>query len=302
LRAIETTSLSKQFGSTQALNNISIHVNQGEIYGFLGLNGAGKTTLIQILLGMIKPNTGSVKLFEHKLDTNFHFWNKVGYLVETPYSYPNLSVIENLIVYYQLRKLKDKSLIDTVVDRLKLNAYAHIKANHLSLGNQQRLGLAKALFHKPELLILDEPINGLDPEGIVEVRELLLDFARNGSTVFLSSHILGEISKVANRIAIIHQGRLVNELTTSQLINQQQRKLIVKTTSNADALMSLGKAGIGATINNANEIEIIEPSILDSPEQICTLLVSNGTPPTEIYLWKEDLEHYFLRTIKQSQE
>jgi ABC-2 type transport system ATP-binding protein len=222
------------------LNNISIHVNQGEIYGFLGLNGAGKTTLIQILLGMIKPNTGSVKLFEHKLDTNFHFWNKVGYLVETPYSYPNLSVIENLKVYYQLRKLKDKSLIDTVVDRLKLNAYAHIKANHLSLGNQQRLGLAKALFHKPELLILDEPINGLDPEGIVEVRELLLDFARNGSTVFLSSHILGEISKVANRIAIIHQGRLVNELTTSQLINLQQRKLIVKTTSNADALMSLG--------------------------------------------------------------
>jgi ABC-2 type transport system ATP-binding protein len=95
---------------------------------------------------------------------------------------------------------------------------------------------------------------------------------------------------------------LVNELTTSQLINQQQRKLIVKTTNNADALMSLGKAGIGATINNANEIEIIEPSILDSPEQISTLLVSNGTPPTEIYLWKEDLEHYFLRTIKQSQE
>lgn len=301
MTTIETSSLSKQFGSTKALDDISIHVNQGEIYGFLGLNGAGKTTLIRILLGMIRANRGSVSLFNLKLSPRFPLWNKIGYLVETPYSYPNLSVVENLKVYYHLRQLRDPSLIDSIIEKLKLGAYADVKAIHLSLGNQQRLGLAKALMHKPELLILDEPINGLDPEGIVEVRELLLDYARHGSTVFLSSHILGEISRVANRIAIINNGRLVNELTTSQLIQELNRTLVVNTKDNLNTLKYLNESGFQAKINSSNKIEVEGPSAFNEPEQISALLVQKGIPLTELYLWEEDLEHYFLRKIKQPQ-
>ena len=213
MEIISTKSITKYFGATAALDTISIQVNQGEIYGFLGLNGAGKTTLIRVLLGMIKPDTGNVNLFGKTLTASFNQWNDIGYLVETPYSYPNLSVAENLKVYYQLRQLSNPKIIPDIITKLKLSPYAHTQAKHLSLGNQQRLGLAKALMHEPKLLILDEPINGLDPEGIVEVRNLLREFAHKGSTIFLSSHILGEISKIANRIAIIHKGKLIQEVT-----------------------------------------------------------------------------------------
>ncbi len=217
MEIISTKSITKRFGTTAALDNISIHVNQGEIYGFLGLNGAGKTTLIRVLLGMIKPDKGYLALFGKTLAANFDQWNDIGYLVETPYSYPNLTVAENLKVYYHLRQLSKPKLIADSITKLKLTQYAHTKAKHLSLGNQQRLGLAKALMHEPKLLILDEPINGLDPEGIVEVRNLLKELAHKGTTILLSSHILSEISKIANRIAIIHNGRLIQELTTKEL-------------------------------------------------------------------------------------
>ncbi|HEX5002621.1 MAG TPA: ATP-binding cassette domain-containing protein, partial [Bacteroidia bacterium] len=213
MEIITTTSLTKYFGTTAATDNISVHVNEGEIYGFLGLNGAGKTTLIRMLLGMIKPDSGSVRLFGKPVSRDFDIWNEVGYLVETPHGYPNLSVNENLQVYYQLRRLKKPAWVDEIICKLKLEKYRHKKEKFLSLGNKQRLGLAKALVHQPKLLILDEPINGLDPEGIVEVRSLLLELAAKGTTIFLSSHILGEISKLAHRIGIIHRGRLVKELT-----------------------------------------------------------------------------------------
>ncbi len=193
---IETNNITKRFGSIVAADNISIHIREGEIYGFLGLNGAGKTTLIRMMLGMIKPDSGTITLFNQKLTSNFNQWNDIGYLVETPYSYPNLSVYENLRVVYKLRRLTHPKVIDDIIEKLKLTKYRNIKVNALSLGNQQRLGLAKALIHKPKLLILDEPINGLDPEGIVEVRELLLELASNGSTIFLSSHIL--VSRIFN--------------------------------------------------------------------------------------------------------
>lgn len=165
MELIATEVLTKIYGPTTAVDEVSIRVQEGETYGFLGLNGAGKTTLIRMLLGMIRPDRGEVRLFGQTLDSSFKAWNDIGYLVETPYSYPNLSVLENLKVYYHLRQLHDPGLITRIMDRLKLGVYRDRKAAHLSLGNQQRLGLAKALMHEPKLLILDEPINGLDPRG-----------------------------------------------------------------------------------------------------------------------------------------
>ncbi len=298
---IKTDTLSKFFGTTPASDNISIHVKEGEIYGFLGLNGAGKTTLIRMLLGMIKPDKGNICLFGKQLTPQFDQWNDIGYLVETPYSYPNLSVTENLQVYYKLRQLTNPKLIDDIIGKLKLTNYKDKKAKVLSLGNQQRLGLAKALMHKPKLLILDEPINGLDPEGIVEVRALLIDLANNGSTVFLSSHILGEISKVANRVGIIHEGKLIKELTTKELDDQLIKKILVTTADNTKAVQQLLNSNYQAVLTNNNEIEVMNCEAISNPENISKLLTEKNLPPKQVYLFTEDLEMYFLRTIRSKE-
>lgn len=302
MQIIQTYSLYKHFGDTTAAHDISIHVSQGEIYGFLGLNGAGKTTLIRMLLGMIRPDRGNIQLFGQELHRSFDRWNDVGYLVETPFSYPQLTVVENLRVYYKLRQLNNPGLMEQILNQLKLDKYRNTRAKALSLGNQQRLGLAKALLHRPMLLILDEPTNGLDPEGIVEVRKLLLDLAQNGSTILLSSHILGEISKVANRIGIVHEGTLIQEMTTQELSGRLNRKLLVQTTDNAHALQLLHTAGFSALANEEAEIEISSPEATMHPERIAALLVGKGVSLRKLNVFSEDLEMYFLRTIRNTAE
>ncbi|MBL7932350.1 MAG: ABC transporter ATP-binding protein, partial [Bacteroidia bacterium] len=273
-------------------------VNRGEIYGFLGLNGAGKTTVIRMLLGMIKPSGGSIRMFGQTLDSGFRQWNKIGYLVEAPYSYPKLTVYENLKVYFELRSLKDTSYIDRIIDRLKLTPYKHRRAGQLSLGNQQRLGIAKALFHDPELLILDEPINGLDPEGIVEIRNLLKELASNGTTIFISSHILSEMARIADRIGIIHHGNLLNELQTTELSELLVSKLILSTDNNRRAKDLLIQNGYSALENELGEIELMDDQICKHPESISRLLMSEGIYPKKLLVVNEDLEQFFLRTIK----
>jgi ABC-2 type transport system ATP-binding protein len=296
MNIIETEHIEKQFETVRALDNISIQVREGEIYGFLGLNGAGKTTLIRILLDMIKPANGTVRLFGNRLNEQFNLWNHIGYLVETPYAYPNLSVAENLNVYYFLRRLKDKKLIGSVIEKLNLSKYINTKEKYLSLGNKQRLGLAKALMHNPKLLILDEPVNGLDPEGIVEVRNLLKNLSKNGTTIFLSSHILSEISKLADRIAIIHRGKLLEELSADELSGKLIKKLLIKTNKNENALKYLNDEKYNAVINDG-EIEITDKRAIEKPEEISRLLMKKELPAKQLYLFTEDLEHYFIRTI-----
>lgn len=299
MEAFSTNSLTKQFGSFRAVDNLSIQVNNGEIYGFLGLNGAGKTTFIRMLLGMIKSTQGSVRIFGKTPLTDHDVWKDVGYLVETPHAYPNLSVKENLQVYYALRQLTRPDLLMDIVDLLKLGPYLNTKAKFLSLGNQQRLGLAKALMHQPRLLILDEPINGLDPKGIVEVRALLLKLAAQGTTIFLSSHILGEISKVAHRIGIIHEGKLIQEITTPLLAAQLHKTLQVNTANNAKALVVLRDANHEAEINSEHIVTVSDADAIAYPEKISELLVDCGLPPKQVNLFTEDLEMYFLRMIQQ---
>jgi ABC-2 type transport system ATP-binding protein len=172
-----------------------LRVAQGEIYAFLGLNGAGKTTTIRLLLGMVKPTSGAARVLGTRIRVGERKpWGSVGYLVETADAYPELTVRENLEVMRRLRPGTARYAVNRVIERLGLAEYADRRAGTLSHGNAQRLGLAKALLHNPELLILDEPANGLDPAGIVEIRNLLIELARDqGVTVFMSSHILGEV-------------------------------------------------------------------------------------------------------------
>lgn len=298
MNVIQTEKLTKKFGDTIAVDDVSINVREGEIYGFLGLNGAGKTTTIRLLLGMIKPDSGKISLFGENAKQASRIWNDVGYLVETPYSYPNLTVKENLEVCYQLRGLKDKKQIDKVISVLQLGQYENKKAKFLSLGNSQRLGLAKALIHNPRLLILDEPINGLDPAGIVEIREFLKDLVKNhNTTIFLSSHILSEISKVATRIGIVHNGKLMKEINTNELEHQIIKKLFVNTSDNHKALQILNGKDFTVELNELGLIESLDNKAITKPETISTLLVNAGLPPKMLHVIEEDLEAYFLRII-----
>jgi ABC-2 type transport system ATP-binding protein len=301
---ILTEKLSRRYGNLKAVDSIGLDIHSGEIYGFLGLNGAGKTTTIRMLLGMIRPSEGKVFLFGKRVQSGHRFpWNKVGHLVEIPYAYPALTVRENLEIFRRMRFLKNRSAVDEVIDKLHLGPYAQIKARNLSLGNSQRLGLAKALIHKPNLLILDEPANGLDPFGILEIREMLLDLANNhGVTIFVSSHILGEISKFATRIGIIHEGKLIRDMDTDQLKNNIKKVVQVDTTDNHAAAHIL--TDIFGTMEFARNgsIEIEDVEAIRHPERISEILASNGLPPQTIHLVEEDLEHFFFRILRQNRQ
>ena len=227
--AIETHQLTKCYGRVTAVDSLSLNVSEGEIYAFLGLNGAGKTTTIRLLLGMVKPTTGVVHVLQSRVRPgSSQPWAEVGYLVEEPHAYPELTVEENLEVARRLHPGVPQSAIAEIIEQFGLAAYAGRRARTLSHGNAQRLGLAKALLHKPKLVILDEPANGLDPAGIVEVREYLLRLRREqGVTIFMSSHILAEVAHLADRIGIIHQGSLLQELSVGELERNRRRQLVV---------------------------------------------------------------------------
>src|SRR5215831_13875258 len=244
--AIGADGLTKCYGVIRAVDDVSLRVGRGEIYAFLGLNGAGKTTTIRMLLGMIRPSAGAAYLFGTPVHADAReLWAQVGYLVETPHAYPELTVRENLEVFRRLRGLRDLNAVERIIERLELSVYADRRAGTLSLGNAQRLGLAKALLHEPALLLLDEPANGLDPAGVVEIRELLRDLARErGVTIFLSSHLLSEVARIATRFGVIHQGRLLEELSAAEMEQRRVRWLEVDARDRESARAALTAAGL----------------------------------------------------------
>lgn len=294
---IKTKNLSKKYGSITAVNNVSLKVQKGEIYGFLGINGAGKTTTIRLLLGMVKPTVGNCFLFGKDItEASNEIWNKVGYLVENTHSYPELTVRENLKIVYKLRNLKQKNSVDNIIEKLKLFKYQDFKVKNLSSGNIQRLGLAKALIHEPEVLLLDEPTKGLDPAGIVEIRKLLKDLAENnGTTIFISSHILSEISKLVDKIGIINQGKLIQEVNKYELEKFKEKRLIINTNDNQKAREILKRNKLYIKEDKEGYLVIKDYGALESPDKIAVQLVKQGCPPTLLKIEEEDLESYFLR-------
>jgi len=300
--AIETDGLSKSYGEVRAVDSVSLRVRPGEIYGFLGLNGAGKTTTIRALLGLIRPTAGAAKVLGQTVGPNGRGpWSKVGHLVESPAAYPELTVRENLEIARRLHFIRDKNSTSHAMEVLGLTSYGDRKAGQLSTGNLQRLGLARALLHEPELLILDEPAKGLDPAGVVEIRELLASLAREkGVTVFMSSHILTEVDRLATRIGIIHQGRLIEELDAEKLEELRSPRLEIKARDLQAAQSALAKAGF---VVKAREGMIVlnEPRAINAPENVAALLVSAGTPPTRLAVEQEELEDHFLRLTGEKQ-
>ncbi|MFW9995568.1 MAG: ABC transporter ATP-binding protein [Candidatus Odinarchaeota archaeon] len=299
---IKAENLTKHYGKVHAVDALTLRVKKGEIYGFLGLNGAGKTTTIRMLLGMIRPTSGESCINGKKVhSSNRELWENVGYLVEIPYSYPDLTVRENLEIFRRMRLIANHSAVDSVLDTLRLTSYRDTKAKNLSHGNAQRLGLAKAIIHDPSVLILDEPTNGLDPVGIVEIRELLRDLALNrGVTIFISSHILGEMSKLATRIGIIHQGKLVQEISGYQFKNLLQKRLIVNARDKDSARKKLEKEGFSVELTGNGDIEISDEEAVKNPDHIASILVHASLPPTLLKVEEQDLESFFLRAIKKN--
>jgi ABC-2 type transport system ATP-binding protein len=296
---IETQDLGKRYGDVVAVDRLCLRVARGEIYAFLGLNGAGKTTTIRMLLGMIKPTSGTAHVLQTRVRLGSRKpWASVGYLVEIPHAYPELTVYENLEVARRLRPGTPPKAVGHIIERMGLAPYAGRPAGTLSHGNAQRLGLAKALLHAPELLILDEPANGLDPAGIVEIRQLLLALTREqGVTVFMSSHILGEVARLARRIGIIHQGRLLQELDVDELERNRRRRLLLRARDTQAARSALIAAGHAAEILPDGALQLENAEAIQRPDDIAGLLVQAGTPPTHLVVEEEDLEAYFLRLI-----
>ena len=297
--AIETHELRKCYGDVTAVDQLSLRVAEGEIYAFLGLNGAGKTTTIRMLLGMIKPTAGYATVLSTRVRLGGRSpWAQVGYLVEIPYAYPELTVIENLEVARRLHPGTPTGAVSDMIERLGLSEYAGRRAGALSQGNAQRLGIAKALLHTPRLLLLDEPANGLDPAGIVEIRELLRELTREqGVTVFMSSHILAEVARLADRIGIIHQGCLLRELEVDELERERQRRLLLQVGDVEAARRALAAAGYPAELLPDGALQVTSSDALDHPETVATLLVHADAPPGRLVVEQEDLESYFLRLV-----
>ena len=294
--SIETLGLSKTYGDVRALTAVDLRVGRGEIYGFLGLNGAGKTTTIRALLGMIRPDAGSVRVLGEPVGPHGRGpWGRVGHMVERPSAYPELTVRENLEAARLLQGVTDKAATDRIIERLGLAEYAARRAGSLSTGNLQRLGLARALLHEPELVVLDEPANGLDPAGVVEIRSLLAGLAReNGVTVFMSSHILTEVDRLADRIGIIHRGRLIEELNAGEMEALRARRLEIRTRDPGRALNALREAGRDARLDG-DRIVLTDERAVESPEDVAVELVAAGAPPVRLAVVQEDLEQHFLK-------
>ncbi|MEU4248410.1 ABC transporter ATP-binding protein [Amycolatopsis sp. NPDC026612] len=295
--AVDAEHLTKRYGDVVAVDELSFTIAPGQIYALLGLNGAGKTTTIRMLLGMVRPTGGRVSLLGNRIRPGVcAVWSRVGYLVEAPAAYPDLTVTENLETVARLRGLTGDKPITAVIARLGLEPYAHRRARTLSLGNAQRLGLAKALIHRPELLVLDEPANGLDPAGVAEIRTLLGELARDGVAVLLSSHILTEVARLATRIGVLDRGRLVWTGDTTDLVAQARPRLSVVVRDRAAAAAALHTAG-HAPAAEGEGLLLDSEHALAHPDEIATLLVAAGCPPLRLAVEQDDLETCFLRLV-----
>jgi ABC-type multidrug transport system ATPase subunit len=286
--------LVKRYGNVRAVDALDLDVRRGEIYGFLGRNGAGKTTTIRMLLGLIRPTGGDVEVLGRRVrpGTTSSF-ARVGYLVESATAYPNLTVRENLDIQRRLTGTPSAAVAE-VIELMRLGALAERRARVLSLGNKQRLSLARALLHRPELLILDEPTNALDPAGIVEVRELLRSLAsEQGVTVFVSSHILTEIAHLVDRIGIMHEGRLLEELDRDQLRAKERLYVEIGVSEAARATTLLAAAGFARVEQVDDRLRVYDAE--GRVPEIARLLIGAGLDMTELTQAHEDLERHFLR-------
>src|SRR5579872_7474498 len=292
---LRTRNLSKQYGQRLAVDNLNLEVQRGEIFGFLGPNGAGKTTTIRMLLGLIAPTGGSIEILGQELATQrARILPRVGALVETPALYLYMSGRDNLRAVGSVLGGVSEERIDVVLDLVGLRTRAKDRVKTYSLGMKQRLGVAIALLQDPEILVLDEPANGLDPAGIVEMRDLMHRLAAEGKTVFISSHILSEVQQICTRVAIVSLGRLVTESTVEEL-TRGTGEFAVTVEQPAAALAALQTQPWGRSARLGERGVVITPAPGGRGRDLTLFLVQAGHAPDALTPQAQDLEQVFLQ-------
>ena len=294
---IETNHLTKQYGPQKSVANLNIHVQRGRIYGLLGRNGAGKTTTMKMLLGLAQPTSGEVAIWGKSLAGNEKkLLPRIGSLIESPGFYPNLTATENLRIFAALRGLKNQNAIKSALDLVGLPYRDKKLFSQYSLGMKQRLAIALAVMHDPELLILDEPINGLDPIGIAEVRSFIRELCdAQGKTILISSHILSEIALLADDIGIIDKGRLLEEESLEELEakNGKYIRFILSDANRASNLLAYQFKARDCQIEDEYTLILMDAS-LPMPE-IIRCFVEHGIAVSDAHLCEDTLEDYFKR-------
>lgn len=294
MNIIQTHDLCKQYGNALRVSHLDLHVPEGSIYGFLGPNGAGKSTTLKMILGLVRPTAGSIRVLGKDMDSSnrLSVLRQVGSLIESPSYYGHLTGEENLRIVQTLRGIPEKNIRE-VLQIVRLDGQREKKVAHYSLGMKQRLGLAAALLGYPKLLILDEPTNGLDPAGIQEMRELICDLpGRFGMTVVVSSHLLSEIDQMANHVAIIREGELVFQDSLEALHGRSRHHLALRTTNNAIARNLLAEQSVPCEEENGY---LILPILSDEvAAQLTGFLAGNRLGIVRLEERQKSLEDIFL--------
>ena len=292
---LQTRNLTKQYGRHRAVDDVNMHIKKGAIYGFIGRNGAGKTTCLKMISGLSTPSYGEIEMFGYKGKDLQKVRSRVGCLIEAPGLYGNMSAYDNLNIKCKLTGIKKKGYIEELLKTVGLDTVGEKKTKHYSLGMKQRLGIALALVGEPDLLILDEPINGLDPQGIVEVRETIQKLAKErGMTICISSHILEELSNLATDYGIIHNGCLVQELTREELMKKCSERIELTLDNPKQAIPVLDDMGFNSyQVIDKEHIHIFER--LGESASLNMELAKAGIPVKGISITSEELENYFLR-------
>ena len=292
---IETKQLTKRYGSYKAVNEVNLHLEKGAIYGFIGRNGAGKTTFLKMICGMAAPTSGEITLLGKKGKELSEVMNRVGTLIEAPGIYPNMSAYDNIRLKCKAAGINKPNYIEPIIELIGLTKAGKKNAGCFSLGMKQRLGIGLALVGEPDLLILDEPINGLDPQGIAEVRDTIqrLQKERN-MTICISSHILEELSKIATDYGIIHNGSLLQELTREELMKKCSERIELTLDNPKQAVPVLDDMGFSSyQVIDKEHIHIFER--LGESASLNMELAKAGIPGKGISITSEELENYFLR-------
>ncbi|WP_432663575.1 ABC transporter ATP-binding protein [Wukongibacter baidiensis] len=294
---IKTKNLTKYFGTIKAVDNVSLTVRKGEIYGFLGRNGAGKTTTIKMLLGLIKPTRGEIEVFGEDLEKSKRdILERTGYVAEFSGFYPNLTGAENLKINLKLLGIQKKDAIEEALNIVGIWEERNKLVKKYSMGMKQRLGIARAILHNPELLIFDEPTNALDPIGIKEVRRLIKSLAeKRNITIFMSSHILSEVQQLANTIGVIHNGRLVEEISFGDLRKKNRKYIEIKVSNDGKASMLLERELkiYDYEVHEDNTIRIY--SHYDMISEINKMFIMKDISVTKLGLSEDNLEDYFIK-------
>lgn len=294
---IRTYELSKSYGQQFAVDDISINVKKGEIYGFLGRNGAGKTTTIRMLLGLVKPSQGKIEIFGEEFSKNrLSILKRIGSTIETPGFYPELTAVENLKINAKLIGIHKNNAVEDALETVGLLEEKNKIIKNYSLGMKQRLGIARAILHSPELLILDEPTNGLDPAGIKEVRRLIKALSeKRHITIFMSSHILSEVQQLATTIGIIHKGKLLEEIPFEDLRTRNRKYIEIQVSNDGRAVTLLEKKMhiFDYEVHEDNILRIY--SHLEEIGKINRLFIEHGIDVTKLTLSEDNLEDYFLK-------